>query len=162
MHTGNSQAGPANEEAIANIEELEKPSTNKLPIPNVSPEMDSFLLQVKGESMIAMGILPGDYVIVEKQESLWRPDPQDLIVTYYLPHDPTRKHQDCRPSDDEYVGPVIKVYRPGTGKVRHELGWIKRNAQNPHLIKADDIKPIGKVVGSYRDYQSSIPKGFNI
>ncbi|MCA9886401.1 MAG: hypothetical protein KC708_25685, partial [Anaerolineae bacterium] len=38
--------------------------------------------------MEALGILGGDYLIVEKQDSLWWPTPQDIVVAMYLPHDP--------------------------------------------------------------------------
>lgn len=47
--------------------------------------------------MMAIGIFPGDYIIVEKQESLWRPETQDIIVTYYLPHDPNRTYEEFIP-----------------------------------------------------------------
>lgn len=159
---GRVYASPTDETVAATIENLDNPSENVLTIPNVSRHSNSFALQVDGESMVAMGIFPGDYVIVEKQDSLWCPEAQDVIVTDYLPHDPNRRYDESVPSQNEYVGPVLKIYKPRIGRPRHELGWGKRSGQNPYLIQADDIRPIGKVVGVYRDYRSPMAKGFSL
>jgi len=159
---GKVHASPTDETVEATIEGLEHPSDDILTIPQVSQHSNSFALQVEGESMVAMGIMPGDYVIVEEQQTLWVPESQDLIVTYYLPHDPKRRSGEYTPSEDEYVGPVLKIYRPSAGMPQHRLGWSKRNARNLYSIQADDIIPVGKVVGVYRDYRGPMAKGFNI
>jgi len=92
--------------------------------------------------MVQEGILEGDYVIVEKQDSLWWPDPQDMIVAMYLPESAI---------DTEYVGPVLKIYLKRDGERGCELGWRKANEVNIFKIKARDLQPIGKVIGVYRE-----------
>lgn len=156
---GTAQAGPSNFTYI-DIEELDRPSDESILIPNTFLNKDVFAVRVEGTSMEAMGILSGDYVIIERQDSLWWPDIQDLIVTRYLPHDPKR-NSEVTPDLTDYVGPVVKVYLKRFEEKGCYLGWRKSNNQNPNLIEADDIMPIGKVIGSYRDYRNfKLPSSF--
>lgn len=107
--------------------------------------------------MVEMGILAGDYLIIERQDSGWWPQPEDLVVTKYLPYNPKRSVE-YEPNPNEYVGPVVKVYHRRFGERGCVLGWTKINDLNPYLINADELMPIGKVVGVYRDYRTSIKK----
>ena len=59
------------------IEALEEKETIAVPVDFVSDEANSYVLKVKGESMIEEGILDGDYVIVERNPS---PGNGDIVV----------------------------------------------------------------------------------
>lgn len=136
---GKASAGPS--EVSVNLDDLDFPSTQVIDVPSVSSK-DVFALKVEGLSMVQEGILEGDYVIVEKQDSLWWPEPQDMIVTMYLPDSRTAT---------EFLGPVLKIYIKRYGEHGCELGWHKANETNIYKIKARDLRPIGKVIGVYRD-----------
>jgi SOS-response transcriptional repressor LexA len=139
---GTATAGPS--EMTASINDLFVPSENTVNVPCESSTKDVFALLVKGISMKAEGILDGDYLIVEKQDSLWWPDPNDLIVTTYLPYE-------IKPTALEYQGPTVKIYLRRVGEKGCELGWKRNNETNPYIILALDLKPIGKVIGIYRN-----------
>jgi len=144
----------SSDEALVNYDEFGSPSDKTIMIPNVSMEKDVFALQVNGSSMVELGILEGDYVIVEKQGDLWWPQPQDIIITKYLPHDPNRSlYEETDP--DEFQGPVLKVYLKRVGERGCKLGWKRNNENNPYIIEADALQPIAKVSGVYRDIKSS-------
>jgi SOS-response transcriptional repressor LexA len=132
-------AGPS--EASINLDNLKLPSTKIINVPSLSNQ-DVFALRVEGVSMVQEGILEGDYVIVEKQDSLWWPEPQDMIVTMYLP---------ASKKDLEFVGPVLKIYLKRDGERGCELGWRRANDTNIYKIKARALQPIGKVIGVYRE-----------
>src|SRR5687768_7683313 len=93
---GKATAGPS--EVSVNLDDLDFPSNQTINVPSLSSK-DVFAVKVEGPSMVQEGILEGDYVIVEKQDSLWWPEPQDMIVTMYLPD-----------SNTEFLGPVLKIY----------------------------------------------------
>lgn len=150
------KAGPADNDVHVEIDELREPSGDILFLPDVPQDRECFAVKVEGKSMEEMGIFSGDYVIVEIQNSMWKPEPNDMIVTRYLPHDPNRS-EEYEPSDDDYVGPVVKVYKKKFGERGYQLGWRKFNERNPYSINADALKPIGKVIGVYRDYRKSKP-----
>lgn len=135
---GTASAGPS--EVNISLDNLNFPSKQIITMPSLSNK-DIFALKIEGVSMVQEGILDGDYVIVEKQDSLWWPEPQDMIVTMYLPDTKT---------DIEFVGPVLKIYLKRDGEHGCELGWHKANETNIYKIKARDLRPIGKVVGVYR------------
>ncbi|MFA5024837.1 MAG: LexA family transcriptional regulator, partial [Patescibacteria group bacterium] len=59
------------------IEALEEHDTIAVPADFVTDNFNSYVLQVKGESMINEGILNGDYVIVERNPS---PRNGDVVV----------------------------------------------------------------------------------
>jgi SOS-response transcriptional repressor LexA len=136
---GKASAGPS--EVSINLDDLDFPSTQVIDVPSVSSK-DVFALKVEGLSMVQEGILEGDYVIVEKQDSLWWPEPQDMIVTMYVPDSGTTT---------EFLGPVLKIYLKRYGERGCELGWHKANETNIYKIKARDLRPLGKVIGIYRD-----------
>jgi SOS-response transcriptional repressor LexA len=136
---GNASAGPS--EVSVNLDDLNFPSDHTINVPSLSNK-DIFAVKVEGISMVQEGILDGDYVIVEKQDNLWWPSPQDMIVTMYLPESVT---------ETDYVGPVLKIYLKRDGERGCELGWRKANETNIFKIKARDLQPIGKVIGVYRE-----------
>ena len=149
---GEVRAGPGDLEALANYEELDRPADSYIVIPDISTERDVFALKVTGPSMEEIGIFDGDYVIVERNDAWW-PDPQQLIITRYLPHDPKRSLDD-HVEDSDFIGPVLKVYFRRFGEQGAELGWRRHNERNPFVIKADRLKPVGKVTGVYRDQRN--------
>lgn len=59
------------------IEAIESRDTIAVPADFVTDNMNSYVLQVKGESMIEDGILDGDYVVVERNPS---PRNGDVVV----------------------------------------------------------------------------------
>ena len=99
--------------AIQNIE-------NYFPIPaEYMPNQDTFMLRVKGESMINAGILDGDHVIVQQQSSA---DNGDMVValvddsatvkTFYKEED----HYRLQPQNDAF-SPIIVKHCEILGKV---------------------------------------------
>lgn len=146
---GSVSASPS-EDLLVNLEDLDIPSEDTILLPNSSPTQDTFALRVSGPSMKEVGIFDGDYAIVEMQDSLWWPDPQDVIIANYLPHDPKRS-RDYKPNQADFIGPVIKVYKCRFQERGCELGWRRANEKNPYIIYADELRPIGKVIGIYRN-----------
>lgn len=152
---GEVKASPG-DNVFVNFDDFDTPSDETISIPNVSTDKDVFALKVVGPSMQELGILNQDFVIVEKQDSLWWPEPQDVIVARYLPHDPKRNFQDYE-DPDNYIGPVVKVYLQRFGESGCELGWKRENETNPYIIQADHLIPIGKVKGVYRKIDTILP-----
>lgn len=136
---GSASAGPS--ELDISLDDLNSPSNEILRLPSLSNK-DIFAIKVEGVSMVQEGILDGDYVIVEIQDSLWWPEPQDMIVAKYLPETEMAS---------EFIGPVLKIYIKRDGERGCELGWHKANEKNIYKIKARDLQPIGKVIGVYRE-----------
>ena len=99
--------------AVQNIE-------NYFPIPaEYMPNQETFMLKVKGESMINAGILDGDHVIVQQQSSA---DNGDMVValvddsatvkTFYKEED----HYRLQPQNDAF-SPIIVKHCEILGKV---------------------------------------------
>lgn len=158
---GKVKASPGSD-VLANYSDFDTPSDYTISIPSVSRDKDCFALRVDGPSMVAQGILPGDFVIVERQDSLWWPERQDMIIARYLPHNPDRNLQDNIFVEEsienaDYVGPTLKIYLQRFGENGCELGWRTDNDHNPYVIKADHLIPLGKVIGVYRKIDSVLP-----
>jgi hypothetical protein len=45
----------------------------------------------------------------------------------------------------------LKVYVKRVGETGCELGWRRANEINPFTITAWNLRPVGKVIGVYRD-----------
>lgn len=106
--------------AEENIEEY-------FPLPiNYAKNNDMFMLKVRGESMINAGILDGDYVIVQQQETAKNGE----IVVALLEDSAT----------------VKTFYK--------ENGYIRLQPENDALepIISQDVKILGKVSGIFRKY----------
>jgi repressor LexA len=90
---------------------------------------DEFLLRVKGESMIEAGILPGDYVVVQRQETARNGD----IVAALAGEDEAA---------DEAT--VKRFFR--------EAGRIRLQPENSALepLYPEHVRILGKVVGVFR------------
>jgi repressor LexA len=88
-----------------------------------------FVLQVKGESMIAAGILDGDYVVVQRRQ-----DARDGDIVVALAGD-----------DESAEEATVKRFFREDGRVRLQ-------PENPALepIYADHVQILGKVVGVFR------------
>ena len=91
---------------------------------------DEFLLRVKGESMVDAGILPGDYVVVRKQQAAQN---GDIVVALA--------------GDDESAdeATVKRFYR--------EAGRIRLQPENSAMepIYAAHVRILGKVTGVFRE-----------
>ncbi len=103
--------------ATENIEEM-------LPMPdNLFPDKDTFMLRVKGDSMIETGILDGDYVIVQCQDTA---DNGDIVVAL-LDDEATVKrfykhadHVELRPANEQ-MAPIRVSDVQVIGRVRGVL-----------------------------------------
>jgi repressor LexA len=105
---------------------------NLIPLPKamVSGTESAFLLEVKGESMIEEGILPGDYVIVAPGPA-WKPG--DMVAVRI---------------DDEAT--VKRIFRDG-----NRIILQPSNSAFQPIILVDDGKTVevmGKVIGLMRSY----------
>ncbi len=101
-----------------------------IPLPAEFAGDRTFILKVRGDSMIDAGILDGDHVVVRQQESA---DNGDIVVAII---------------SDEYSGePVATVKR-----FFRESGRIRLQPENPALdpIYARDVTVVGKVVALFR------------
>lgn len=108
--------------AVENIE-------NYFPIPaEYMPNEQSFLLKVKGESMINVGILDGDQVLVKKQSTARN---GDIVVALI-----------------EDSATVKTFYK--------ENGYIRLQPENDSMdpiIVHDEVQILGKVFGVFRFFQ---------
>ena len=103
---------------------------NYFPIPvEYMPNKQSFMLRVKGESMINAGILDGDCVMVEQQNTA---DNGDMVVALL---------------DDSAT--VKRFYR--------EDGHIRLQPENdqmdPIIVEDQELQILGKVFGVFRIFQ---------
>jgi repressor LexA len=90
---------------------------------------DEFLLRVKGESMIEAGIMPGDYVVVQR-----RSDAQDGDVVVALAGD-----------DEAADEATVKTYHREQGRIRLQ----PENSRMEPLYPAH-VQILGKVTGVFR------------
>ncbi|KNF08914.1 SOS regulatory protein LexA [Gottschalkia purinilytica] len=104
--------------AVENIED-----TFPLPVDFV-PNITSFMLKVKGESMINAGILNGDYILVQQQNTAINGD----IVVALLNQEAT----------------VKRFYK--------EKNYVRLQPENDHMapIISNEVTILGKVVGVFR------------
>jgi repressor LexA len=100
------------------VEEIE----DFVPVDSRGSKDDLFALRVRGESMLGVGILPGDIVIVRKQP---RAESGDIVVALV---------------DDEAT---VKTLRVGDG-------WVELVPANPHFkkiaVEPDALVLLGKVI----------------
>lgn len=93
-------------------------------LPEYMPNKETFMLKVKGESMINVGIYDGDQIIVQRQSSA---DNGDMIVALI---------------EDEAT--VKTFYK--------EDGYYRLQPENDFMdpIIVDDVSILGKVIGLFR------------
>ena len=104
--------------AQENIEEY-------FPIPSdFMPNNDTYMLKVKGESMINAGILDGDYVLVEKKETAGN---GDMVVA--LVED----------------GATVKTFYKEEGIYRLQP---ENDSMDPIIVS--EVSILGKVIGVFR------------
>jgi repressor LexA len=90
---------------------------------------DEFLLRVRGDSMIEAGIMPGDYVVVRRQQTAETGD----VVAALL-------------GEDETAGEAtVKTFHRENGRVRLQP---ENSALEP--LYPDHVQILGKVVGLFR------------
>ena len=107
--------------AVENIE-------NYFPIPaEYMPNAESFMLKVKGESMINAGIFDGDYILVEKCSTAAN---GDMVVALV---------------DDSAT---VKTYYKEDGHFRLQP---ENDTMDPFIV--DDCSILGKVFGVFRFFQ---------
>lgn len=101
---------------------------NYFPIPaEMMPNKQTFLLQVQGESMINAGILNGDYILVQQQETA---DNGDKVVALI---------------DD---GATVKTFYREEGIIRLQP---ENDFMDPIIVK--DCTILGKVIGVFRFFK---------
>lgn len=101
---------------------------NYFPIPaEMMPNKQTFLLQVQGESMINAGILNGDYILVQQQQTA---DNGDKVVALI---------------DD---GATVKTFYREEGIIRLQP---ENDFMNPIIVK--DCTILGKVIGVFRFFK---------
>jgi repressor LexA len=101
-----------------------------LPVPDtISRGGEEFLLRVKGESMIEAGILPGDFVVVQRQSTAQN---GDIVVA-------------LAGDDDSADEATVKRFFRENGRVRLQ----PENAALEPLYP-DHVQILGKVVGVFR------------
>jgi repressor LexA len=91
---------------------------------------NSFVLQVKGSSMIEDHIMDGDYVVCEQTQVA---NAGDIVVALIGGEDATLK----------------RFYREGAGKIRLQPA---NSDMEPILVLAQDVKIQGRVIGVLRKY----------
>jgi repressor LexA len=91
---------------------------------------NSFVLQVKGNSMIEDHIMDGDFVVCEQTQVA---NGGDIVVALVGGDDATLK----------------RFYREGSGKVRLQPA---NSEMAPILVPASDVKIQGRVIGVLRKY----------
>ena len=108
--------------AVENIE-------GYFPIPaEIMPNAQSFMLKVKGESMVNAGILDGDYILVEQQTTA---NDGDMVVALV---------------DDSAT---VKTFYKENGYYRLQP---ENDSMDPIIIHGD-IQILGKVFGVFRVFQ---------
>ncbi len=109
-------------EPILAVENVE----NYFPIPaEFMPNSQTFMLNVKGESMINAGILDGDQILVQQQSTA---ENGDIVVALI---------------DDSAT---VKTFYKEDGYYRLQP---ENDTMEPIIVK-DDLKILGKVIGVFR------------
>lgn len=101
---------------------------NYFPIPvEMMPNKQTYILEVKGESMINAGILSGDYVLVQEQNTA---DNGDMVVALI---------------ED---GATVKTFYKEEGVIRLQP---ENDFMDPIIVK--DVVILGKVIGVFRFFK---------
>jgi len=110
---------------------LEAVETNEtISLADFARGQNTFVLQVKGESMRDDHILDGDYIVVEQTQV---ENPGEIVVALVGEDDAT----------------VKRFYREPGGKVRLQPA---NSTMSPIMVAAADVKIQGRVVGVLRKY----------
>ena len=98
---------------------------NYFPIPaEMMPNKQTFILEVKGESMINAGILSGDYILVQEEHTA---SDGEMIVALI---------------DD---GATVKTFYKENGLIRLQP---ENDFMDPIIV--DEVTILGKVIGVFR------------
>jgi repressor LexA len=101
-----------------------------VPEPLARGDGDEFLLRVKGESMVEAGILPGDYVVVRRQQAAQN---GDIVVA-------------LAGEDESADEATVKRFFRESGRIRLQP---ENSAMEP--IYAAHVQILGKVTGVFRE-----------
>ena len=91
---------------------------------------NTFLLKVKGESMINAGILDGDYVVIDKKDTA---DNGDIVAALI-----------------NAEGATVKRFYSENGKIRLQP---ENDFMDPFILDGDQVQIIGIVTGVFRVYK---------
>lgn len=108
---------------ILSIENIE--DTFSLPVNYVKSKKDLFIVRVKDESMIDIGMLPGDFAIIEKTSSAKN---GEIVLTLI-----------------ENKGTIKRFFKEKNTKLNPE-----NKNMSPTIVSSCEI--VGKVIGIYRQY----------
>jgi repressor LexA len=111
------------------IEAIETPGTIAVPDELVRRE-NSYVLRVKGDSMIEDGILDGDFIVVEEREA---PDNGDTVVALV-----------------NGEATVKRFFREKNGKIRLQPA---NERLTPFIVKEKEFMSRGRVVAVLRKYR---------
>jgi repressor LexA len=100
-----------------------------VPEPLSSGAGEEFLLRVKGESMIEAGILPGDYVVVRRQQTAQN---GDIVVA-------------LAGEDEAADEATVKTFYKDKGRVR-----LQPENSSMEPLYPEHVSVLGKVVGVFR------------
>ena len=148
-------ASPDELEVDTNFSSLETIS-----IPSTKLEKDMYALKVVGESMEHEGIYDGDYVFVEAFSGVDSPRDGEMIVAKYYPLDLENDDFDVSVPETDYFGPTLKIFSRGEKNENNKqevfhLSWKKEKELNKYAIIASRLKPLGRVVGVYREINNN-------
>lgn len=154
---GQVQAGPTEADVLV---VYEKPNSKFIPVPDVNPEREVYALEVIGGSMEHENIYKGDYVIVEEfgPSNKIIPNSDELAVFMYVPLYVVLENPKAQITDSDYVGPILKYCKEMSAEKYYRLGWksgLDSKTEEPTIIKAARIRPIGKVIGVYRPFNQN-------
>jgi len=100
-----------------------------VPEPLASPTGEEFLLRVRGESMIEAGILPGDYVVVRRQQTAQN---GEIVVA-------------LAGEDEAADEATVKRFFRESGRIR-----LQPENQAMEPLYPDHIQILGRVTGVFR------------
>jgi SOS-response transcriptional repressor LexA len=138
-------------------------------IPDANLEKETYLLEVVGRSMEHEKIFEGDFIVVESFSGIERPAEGEIIVANYIEYEEDANNFDdsTQLSPLDYQDLTVKVFvgeipvAPGEQKL-WQLSWKKEKEINPYEIKAIGLRPIGRVIGVYRDLRKRNSQKFTI
>ena len=138
-------------------------------IPDANLDKETYLLEVVGRSMEHEKIFEGDFIVVESFSGIEKPAEGEIIVAYYIEYIEDANNFDgtTQLSPLDYEDLTVKVFvgeiPVGTGKQKlWQLSWKKEKELNPYELKVIGLRPIGRVIGVYRNLRKKNSQKFTI
>lgn len=118
---------------------------------NLATGRDVVALRVTGRGLQDEGIYDGDWLVVEKWKS-GLPRPGEMIVAGYLPASSTQAFRESEWGD--FLGPIVAFFEEAAGEQGSWAGRLVWGRRGPYRqeITVHALRPIGKVVGLYREF----------